>query len=105
MKDTLGGAKKGTSDGLTPHLGDANATGELSKQSVQISCLNFRVVIEADENGVFVAMCPALLGCTSQGRTRAEALANIENAITKHLASLSSPPPLPINKTIGDIRA
>ena len=40
------------------------------------------VVIEQDEDGFFVARCPALKGCWSQGRTEAEALANIEDAIS-----------------------
>jgi hypothetical protein len=32
--------------------------------------MKFRVIIEQDEDGVFVAQCPALPGCTSQGRPR-----------------------------------
>jgi predicted RNase H-like HicB family nuclease len=35
--------------------------------------MKYRVVIESDEDGVFVAECPALRGCVSQGKTRAEA--------------------------------
>ena len=36
--------------------------------------LRFRVLIEQDEDGAFVAECPNLLGCVSQGKTREEAL-------------------------------
>jgi predicted RNase H-like HicB family nuclease len=50
--------------------------------------MEYRVVIEPDEDGVFVAECPALPGCISQGKTRAEALANIQDAMTGYLASL-----------------
>lgn len=50
--------------------------------------LRFRVLVEADEDGVFVAECPNLPGCVSQGRTRDEALANIRDAIQGYLASL-----------------
>jgi predicted RNase H-like HicB family nuclease len=50
--------------------------------------MKYRVVIEPDEDGVFVAECPALPGCISQGKTRAEALANIKDAMTGYLASL-----------------
>ena len=50
--------------------------------------LRFRVLIEQDEDGVFVAECPNLPGCISQGRTRDEALANIRDAIQGYLASL-----------------
>jgi len=34
--------------------------------------VKFRVTIESDEDGVFVAECPALPGCISQGKTRDE---------------------------------
>jgi predicted RNase H-like HicB family nuclease len=50
--------------------------------------MKFRVVIEPDEDGVFVAECPALAGCVSQGKTRDEALANIRDAIQGYLFSL-----------------
>lgn len=41
----------------------------------------FLVTIEQDEDGWFVAACPALPGCVSQGRSRNEALENIREAI------------------------
>ena len=50
--------------------------------------MKYRVIIEQDEDGVFVAQCPTLPGCVSQGRTRAEALDNIQDAIAGYLASL-----------------
>ena len=45
----------------------------------------FTVVIEQDEDGVFLATCPALQGCYTQGDTYEEALANIREAIELHL--------------------
>jgi len=39
------------------------------------------VVIEQDEDGFFVASCPALKGCWSQGETEEEAMTNIREAI------------------------
>ena len=48
----------------------------------------YRVLIEQDEDGAFVAECPSLPGCVSQGRTRNEAVANIKDAITGYLESL-----------------
>ena len=42
----------------------------------------FTVVIERDEDGVWVAECPAIPGCVSQGETKEEAVANIREAIT-----------------------
>ncbi len=48
----------------------------------------YRVIIEQDEDGVFVAEVPSLPGCVSQGHTRAEAIANIKDAIAGYLRSL-----------------
>lgn len=38
-------------------------------------------IIEQDEDGVWVASCPGLPGCISQGRTRREAAANLAEAM------------------------
>ncbi len=43
--------------------------------------LKFNVTLDRDEDNVWVIECPAIPGCVSQGRTREEALANIEDAI------------------------
>jgi predicted RNase H-like HicB family nuclease len=39
------------------------------------------VTVEQDEDGVWIAECPSIPGCVSQGDTRDEALANIQEAI------------------------
>jgi len=39
------------------------------------------VTLEPDESGMIVAECPAIPGCVSQGKTGAEALRNIHEAI------------------------
>ena len=39
------------------------------------------VTLERSEEGMIVAECPAIPGCVSQGRTEAEALANIREAM------------------------
>jgi len=70
--------------------------------------MKFRVIIEPDEDGVFVAECPNLPGCISQGRTRAEAVANIKDAIQGYLASLkkhSEPAPLPVTEELVEVSA
>lgn len=36
--------------------------------------MKFLVTVAKDESGLFVVECPALPGCLSQGKTRAEAL-------------------------------
>lgn len=43
--------------------------------------MKFKVVIEKDETGYYVAEVPALPGCVSQGRTVKETKANIKEAI------------------------
>ena len=50
--------------------------------------MKYRIVIGEDEDGMFVAECPALPGCISQGNTRKEALVNIKDAIKGYLESL-----------------
>ncbi|MCO6438679.1 MAG: type II toxin-antitoxin system HicB family antitoxin [Phycisphaerae bacterium] len=50
--------------------------------------MRYRVIIEQDEDGQFVAECPTLPGCVSQGATRDEALANIKDAMNGYLESL-----------------
>ena len=47
-----------------------------------------RVLIERDEDGMFIAECPSLPGCISQGKTRKEALEKIQDAIKGYLESL-----------------
>jgi predicted RNase H-like HicB family nuclease len=68
--------------------------------------VKFRVLIEQDEDGAFVAICPSLPGCVSQGKTRAEARANIEDAIVAYVASLKrhgDPVPPPIQEDIVEV--
>ena len=43
--------------------------------------MTFKVVLEPGDDGWVVAECPALPGCVSQGRTEAEAISNIREAI------------------------
>jgi predicted RNase H-like HicB family nuclease len=45
----------------------------------------FTVVIERDEDGRFVAVCPALQGCYTEGETEEEARERIKDAIRLHL--------------------
>lgn len=43
--------------------------------------LQFKVLIEQDEDGVFVASVPAIPGCHTQGETYEEAVKRIKEAI------------------------
>jgi predicted RNase H-like HicB family nuclease len=40
-----------------------------------------KVIVKRGEDGYFVANCPSLKSCWSQGKTREEALENIREAI------------------------
>ncbi len=51
--------------------------------------MKYRIYIEQDEDGMFVAECPSLPGCVSQGSTRSEAMNNIQEAMQGYLESLS----------------
>lgn len=52
--------------------------------------MKYRVIVEQDEDGAYVVEVPALPGCISQGKTRAEALVNIKEAIELYLESLDA---------------
>lgn len=52
--------------------------------------MKYRVVVEQDEDGVFVAEVPSLPGCVTQGTTRDEALANSREAIAVYSESLEA---------------
>lgn len=43
--------------------------------------MKFPVTVYQDEEGWYVVECPIIPGCMSQGKTEAEALRNIEEAI------------------------
>ncbi len=47
-----------------------------------------QVVIYPGEDGYWVAECPGLPGCVSQGKTREEATQNIKEAIQGYIAAL-----------------
>ncbi len=61
--------------------------------------MKYRVLIEQDEDGMYVAEVPILPGCISQGATREQAIENIKEAIAAYLESLDAhgeavPPPI-----------
>lgn len=47
----------------------------------QTKILQFKVVMEQDEDGWFVASAPAIPGCHTQGKTYEEVIKNIKEAI------------------------
>jgi len=51
---------------------------------------SFQVIVERDEAGYFVAECPALKACYTQGRTYEEAIENIKDVIRLCLADFKA---------------
>lgn len=68
--------------------------------------MKFRIKIEQDEDGMFIASCPSLPGCHSQGTTRSEAMANITEAIEGYVEGLKAhgdPIPPSIDEEVVEI--
>ncbi len=60
----------------------------------------FTVVIEKDEDGRYLAICPALQGCYTEGETEAEARELIKDAIRLHIQDRRESDE-PINEEVG----
>lgn len=57
---------------------------------------NLTVFVERDEDGVFLAICPALQGCYADGETIEEALEMIKPVIKMHIEDrLENGEPIP----------
>ncbi|MBI2018216.1 type II toxin-antitoxin system HicB family antitoxin [Candidatus Daviesbacteria bacterium] len=54
-------------------------------KKIKTTTYNFPVIIEKDEDGFFVADCPEIQGCHTQGKTLEEAITNIRDAIKLNL--------------------
>lgn len=68
--------------------------------------MRYRITIDRDEDGMYVAQCPSLPGCVSQGATRTEAIKNIQDAMQGYLESLKKhhdPIPPSIDEEVVDI--
>jgi antitoxin HicB len=79
----------------------------LETRSLEVQ-MKFRVLLQQDKDGGFVAEVPSLPGCISQGDTRTAALANIREAIEGYLYSLRAhgePIPPPIGEEPVDVGA
>lgn len=58
--------------------------------------------IYRDEDGAYIAECPSIPGCVSQGRTEAEAEVNIVDAIRECLA-VRSEQGMPLTVTTREV--
>jgi predicted RNase H-like HicB family nuclease len=61
---------------------------KVSKTTAAQRCEMRQVIIYPGEDGYWVAECPSLPGCVSQGRSKQEAVANVREAILAYVAAL-----------------
>ena len=43
--------------------------------------MRFPITLDRDESGTWIAECPSIPGCVSQGKTKDDAIANVREAI------------------------
>lgn len=53
--------------------------------NLETFAMKFTITLDRDEDGAWVAECPSIPGCVSQGRTKDEAIENIREAIVECL--------------------
>jgi len=73
-----------------PSGGPATLHSEAGKRPPQVkieSAMKFLVSVYQDEDGVYIAECPSIPGCVSQGQTESEAEVNIADAVRECLAA------------------
>ena len=51
--------------------------------------MEFRVLIERDEDGIYVGKVPDLPGCATEGKTKKELMKNMKEAIQAYMESLN----------------
>jgi len=64
--------------------------------------MKFLIAITQDEDGMYVADCPSIPGCVSQGKTVGEAEKNIQEAIQECLA-VRAEKGLPLTVTVREV--
>ena len=47
--------------------------------------ISLQIIINQDDDGIYIVLCPALKGCRSYGGTLKEAQTNIQEAIQAHI--------------------
>ena len=61
---------------------------KITVQNGEENIRQFRVIIYRDEDDVYIAECPALDGCMTDGATFEEAYENIKDAVACYLGAL-----------------
>jgi len=70
--------------------------------------MRYTVVLESESDGGYVASVPALPGCVSQGNSREDALANIQEAIELYIEdcrAAGDPVPTEAGKEFVEVEA
>lgn len=65
--------------------------------------MDYRILVEQVEDGMYVAEAPSLPGCISRGQTREQAFENLKEVIARYFQSLEAqdePVPPPIIKEL-----
>ena len=62
-----------------------------------INNISYPIIVEVDEDGIFIVSCPSIKGCRSYGSTIDEAMDNIREAIESCIEDISPN----VNKYIG----
>ncbi|MEW6481589.1 MAG: type II toxin-antitoxin system HicB family antitoxin [bacterium] len=68
--------------------------------------MKYTVIIEAGRESGYVAFCPALKGCVSQGSTKEEAMVNLKEAMAGYIEALIEdglPIPSEVSKEYVDL--
>lgn len=84
-----------------PMLVTNGLTGQEARETIDVmKQYEFTVVIERDEDGRYLAICPALQGCYTEGETPQQARELIEDAIRLHIEDRLAAGE-PINQEVG----
>jgi len=70
--------------------------------ALEYKVVKFPISIYQDEDGMYIAECPVITGCVSQGQSEAEAQANLAEAI-KECLEVRSQKGLPLTVSIREI--
>lgn len=54
---------------------------KLLNNNMQNKKMHFPILLEQDEDGIFIVSCPSFKGCNSYGKTVSEAMKNIQEVI------------------------
>ena len=64
--------------------------------------MKFLITITQDEDGIFVAECPSIPGCVSQGKTSEEAERSIQEAI-QECSAVRAEKGMPLTVTVREV--